>query len=220
MLHAIDLALIELQLIATHHPGIAILAIHEFIAERNPGQGLHPRKIADGAQLVLRGEAVRDRDGVSVVESQRSGNHQSQRAQGPTDFLHRFQLRLLEDGFGQRAGVIGVDIDGAAFQRLEQDTRIAHAELALHPQLGLRLDALRCNLSENVALGENLAADDHGFGRPARCRQQARQQSDVQHHRGRAGARQAEPMHQAATVAASGTVRCALMKEVTNASAG
>src|ERR1700734_2300731 len=146
-------------MVAVDQSGIAVLAIHELVAEPRPQARLEGNQIPDGVQVVLFREGLFHRQRVGVVESERVRNGEAHGRKGLPDVLYGLEVGLLENGLRQGPGVVRVHIDGAALQCLEQDARAAHPELARDRCARGRLDGLRRHFSQHIALGKNLAAD-------------------------------------------------------------
>ncbi len=72
--------------------------------------------------------------------------------------------RLPEQADQPGAGVLGVEVDGAAAQRLEADLGAGQPQPALDREVGARLDQLGEDLGQQPVLGEVLGADDDALG--------------------------------------------------------
>ena len=114
---------------------------------------------------------------VAVVEAQRNRHRQPARRQARIQLRQWRHVGQLEDLARDRAGVIGIDIDAAAFERIEQDGRVAHSALVHGRRSARALCRLRNDLAEDVGLGEALRTDlQRCLGRRCRHGQRAQQQ--------------------------------------------
>ena len=167
VLHAIDVARIENQLVASDHAAVAVPPIHEFVAERRSHLRLDPRQIADRMQVVLAGIGLLHGQRIRVVETQRFGDDQVHLCEGAFDVRLGSQVGILDDCLGEGAGVIGVHVDRTALKRLEQDTGASHPEFAPHRNVGFGFDLLGGDFPQYVAFREDLRTD-HDVGAASR----------------------------------------------------
>src|ERR1700676_3491246 len=119
MFHAVDFLRIEAQVITLDQSGIAVLSIHEFVAERGLHSGFDGNQVADRVQLVLFRILFFHRERVGIVESERAGNGQAHSGQSLPDLIEGLQIRALENGLRQSSAVIRVHVDRTALQCLE-----------------------------------------------------------------------------------------------------
>jgi hypothetical protein len=96
---------------------------------------------------------------VAIVEAQRNGDGQSTRREARVQFRQRRHVRQLEDLAGDRAGVFGIHIDAAAFQRIEQDRCVAESALVPGRRRPWALRRLRDDFAQDVGLSEALRTD-------------------------------------------------------------
>ena len=116
--------------------------------------------------------AARHRQRVGVVEAERDRGLQPARREPAIQLVERGIAVALEQLANDRSGVLRVEVDRAAGERLLEDAGVAEAGLVDARPAGAG-ERLGEDLAEHVRLGEPLRADDQGRrvgsdGRPAR----------------------------------------------------
>jgi hypothetical protein len=97
-------------------------------------------------------------EGIAVREAERESGDESLRPELRVDRREVEVLVALQHLARDRAGVLGIRIDGAARKRLVEDRGVAEAG-AMDRLRARALHALREDLAEDVRLGEALGAD-------------------------------------------------------------
>jgi len=79
--------------------------------------------------------------------------------------------RLFEDRRERGTGVLGIDVDASAEDRLLADVSAGEIELALDREMSFGFDLLRDDLAENQLLGKVFGSHDDAVGtrRPTGC---------------------------------------------------
>ena len=126
----------------------------------------------DGFQSETAGILPADFDGEGVIKSERLAEFEIKPLGvfrlDPVVDLVGIARRLLFQNCGQGgAGVFGVDINAAAKNGLLANVAARQVETALDRQVGLVLDLLRDDFTEDELLGEIFGADDDDVRRVA-----------------------------------------------------
>ena len=99
------------------------------------------------------------RQRVRVVEPERDADREPHRTQLLIQLRKRGHRVELQYFLGDRARVLGIHVDVARRERVQDDRRIAQTLLMRRARFARRLRGLPDDLSENVRLGEALRAD-------------------------------------------------------------
>ena len=144
--------------------------------------GTDPCQVAQCPETEAVGGGAPDGDGVGVFETQR---RKPAHSPAPAELPAHPTVDLRRVGGGPLAqnreepgaGVLRIDVGGAAAERAERDLGGAEAEPALDPD-SARFQQLREHLGEHVRLAERLGADHHR--RPLRRLHRARAEKQGQ----------------------------------------
>src|SRR5262245_30658909 len=118
-----------------------------------------PGQVADRPELQALRRLPADGERVRVGEAQRTAHLETARRKPPADRGDAIERWVLQDHPGERACVLGVQVDVTMLERASGDTGAAEAELPLDARLAGGLDHLRGEFGEEIALGERLRAD-------------------------------------------------------------
>ena len=140
----------------------AVRALQELVreAEREAGRR-RLEQVGDAVDAQGLGFGPRHRQRVGVVEAERNRGLQLARCEPAIQLLERRIAVTLEQLANDRSGVLGVQVDRTAGERLLEDAGVAEAGLVNRgpTRAGKRL---RQDLAEHVRLGEPFRADHQG----------------------------------------------------------
>jgi hypothetical protein len=147
------------------------------------------RQVADARDGLAARGFIAHRQRIAVLEAQRHRHAQPQRAELAAHRGEVGGLCVAQDLGVDRAQVLGIQVDGAGFERLVDDRGVAQAR----PVLGLRTaraGRLRHDLAQDVGLGEALGAHHEslaaqGGAAGSRRQREPEGQQDQTHREGR-----------------------------------
>src|SRR6202045_182475 len=121
-------------------------------------------QVRDCAKTKLLCAVSQHHECVSVVESKRFGHADAGSSELIRDLLERQFIASFQNFLRNRAGVLRINIDLSATERLPKNDRAAHSLPVFNGNSGVTQTALR-NFAEDIRLGEFLGADHDRFGR-------------------------------------------------------
>ena len=117
------------------------------------------RQIGDRGEVAPRGERGRDREGVRVVETEGIAHLDAADRERAAEARQVPVARGVQNRLGERAGVLGVHVDGSLLQRPEDDRGAAEPLLVRDRAVPGGPGGLGGDLGEDVRLGEPLRSD-------------------------------------------------------------
>ncbi|MNN07596.1 hypothetical protein D3C81_1204250 [compost metagenome] len=166
------------QAIALRQHRPAIGPAQELVRQAKPQPGL-AGEVGQLAQVPRAG--VGDGDRIGILEAQRDARAKAHRRQRGVDLGQRGAGRQLQDLAGQRAGVVGIEVDAARLERLEDDGGVAQAGQVARRAIRGGGGGLGQDFTEDVRLGEALGAHAQRLGLGRAGPQQGRHERHPRH---------------------------------------
>src|SRR5205814_8100300 len=120
-------------------------------------------QIADRANAELSCAITAHDQRVGIVEAERLGHADSRLVKLVRDLFKRQLIAPLQNFLGDRAGVLGINVDLSGAKSFPDDDRTAHALTMLSGNSSIAKTSLG-DFTENVGFSEFLGADPHRLG--------------------------------------------------------